>query len=379
MHDPVSFEEMRGHLLTLEDVRGQLAATEPLIQSTFFPSDDVEFTVPPAWAGAGDDDDCGAVLKTRDDDFTLSKISLLEAGAAVGIPRKLQERMPARILQDALHWWFRGGAGGKEFKVLASRSPDLDRPLARAMCRGTVVPFSNLALLDIATERIRARYGDDAEILADYKFHHDLELTSLRLIIPGHARVISGTRVADDTWCAGIDMRNSLIGLKPTDFAGYLFRYWCTNGETDTLNSTGKFSRREKHTEADVWDWARMAVDEVLGGLDASFDSVQMLTSIPVDGNVQVVLDDLFARYEIPKRECIRVKADLAVAEDDLTMYDIQEAVTRAANADGLPPRAVSNLLTMGGHIAHAATGRCSACQRLLPEGYVPPEPAHAV
>jgi hypothetical protein len=375
----VNLDEMRDQLLTLDQVRARLGTTEPLSQLTFPTASSINFTVNPGWAdNITDAQPADVFLDTpAGTRYQLTRKAALEAGAQVGIPRGLQARMPSGDLVSLLNWWFRTGAGDKEFKLLSQDRANED-PLALAMCRGTITPFSNLSLLDIALEKIHQTYGAEVEVLADYKFHHDLELTTMRLIVPGASRTIQGSRVANDTWCAGIDIHNSLVGLKPTDIAGYLFRWWCTNGCTDTLTSTGQFSRRGAHDEADVWEWARTAVDAVLGGLESSFDSVQALTGIEMGetGEVTRVLRDLFSQYGIPVRERQRIIDSMADLTGTVTLYDVQQAITRAANMDGLAPRAVSQLLGMGGHIAHAATARCNSCRRLLPEGYVAPVPA---
>jgi hypothetical protein len=378
MATAVAFSEIQDQLLTLDQVREQLAATEPLQELTFPTSKTTKFTLQPGWADTTMESPTSAILRTpAGAEYQLTRKAVEEAGAYCGAPRGFQNRLPATILEDILDHFFQEGFGDKEFKLLGMEQAGAEHPLAMAMCRGTITPFSNLRLLDVAIERIQALYGTGAEIYADYKFRHDLEMTNLRLIVPGASRTITGTRVADDTWCAGLDIRNSLIGLKPTDISAYLFRWWCTNGATSTLASSGKFSRRGKHDDDDVWTWAESAVNEALGGLEGVFDAVQTLTTIPVNGDTTVVLKDLFAQYGVPQRERQRVIEDMADLGGDITLYDIQQAITRAANAPDLPSRAIEQLLGLGGHVAHAATARCNSCRRLLPEGWEIPGHAH--
>jgi hypothetical protein len=376
---PIAFSEIQGKLLTLDDVRERFAATEPLKELTFPTSADTQFIVQPGWADVTQDQPTSAVLKTpAGTEYQLTRKAVEEAGAYCGIPRGYQNRLPAQLLEPQLNYWFREGFGDKEFKLLGMAPAGDAMPVAMAMCRGTITPFSNLTLLDTALSGIRALYGKDAEIFADYKFRHDLELTNLRLVVPGASRVIEGTRVTDDTWCAGLDIRNSLIGLKPTDICAYTFRWYCTNGATSVNASSGKFSRRGKHDEDDVWEWARSAVDSALGELEGIFDSVQTLTSIPVNSDTTVVLKDLFAQYSVPRAERQHVIEYMANLSGDITLYDIQQAVTQAANAQDLSSRSVEQLLGLGGHVATAATSRCDACRRLLPDGWVIPVHEHA-
>lgn len=375
----VSLDDMRDQLLTLDQALEKLSVSEPLAELTFPVGSATTFHVQPGWADGADDDPVEAFLDTpAGARYQLTHKALLEAGAQCGIPRAYQQRLPAEFLVPQLNYWFRGGFGEREFKMLSQTRENLDHPLAMAVCRGTITPFSNLRLVELAKERIEERYGTGTEILVDYKMHHDLELTSLRLITPGNTRVITGTREENDTWCSGLDIRNSLIGLKPTDIAGYLFRWWCTNGCTDTLTSSGQFSRRGTHDEDDVWNWARDSIDAIFGQLDTSFDAIQSLTGVQVNGDVTMVLRDLFAQFGIPQRERQRVISAMADLGGDITLYDVQAAITQAGNADGLAPRAVEQLLSMGGHIAHAAHARCDSCRRLLPEGYSLPEQTQA-
>jgi hypothetical protein len=377
----VTIDDMRPHLLTLDQVHQRVSANEPISQHTFPVSPDVSFEVSPGWADGEEDEPSGAYLTVPSGNrYELTKLALLEAGAQCGIPRQLQQRQPAQLELDQLSYWFREGLGTRDFKIIYQERPGDAVPLVRAMCRGTITPFSNVKMLEILQERNDHRYGSDTEILFDYKSRHDLEATAFRAIIPDTERLITGTRVPDgDPWCLGVDYRNSLIGLKPTDFAGYSFRYWCTNGCTNTLLSSGKFSRRGAYDEADAFEWAQQSVDKVLGGLESTLDLVQELTKLPVTGDVTTVLADLFNEYSIPVRERNRVISLMADMDGEITMYDVQAAITNAANAEDLSAPTVARLLALGGHVLYAGTSRCSdddPCHRLLPSGWSP-TPAH--
>jgi len=304
--------------------------------------------------------------------------------------------MDPSILQRFLNWAYRTGLGEKDHKLLyhprpAHTIPNPDggdpiavpeqEPLALAMCRGTPSQFSSIALLDAAVGGIQAVYGS-SDILVDTggaKFHADLERTNMRLIVPERVRSIARTRVSDDIWSAGISVANSLIGVSHpgTSVSAYLFRWWCTNGCTDTLASSSKINRRTITSPEDAYTWARQAVDEALAGVEGVFDDIQALADIPVGGtgqdNVRVsqVLRDLFAQNAIPQRERNRILAQLAELDGDMSMYDIQAAITFAANDGSISPRTVDRLHELGGHIAHAHHDRCGACHQLLPDDFV--------
>lgn len=381
MHPAVSIDKMRDQLLTLDQVREQLAVTEPLTEHLFTPRG-VEFKIPEDWADREVSDDApleGAVVQIGGDgasagEYTLTRNSLLETGSACRITRGYQKAIPPDLLRVNLEWWFgHGHTEDKEFKLL-TREEDGQSPVVSAFTRGSVTPFSNLHLLDALLTGIENKYGA-GEVLADYKFSHSVERTHMRLIVPGEHRTITGSSVADDTWSVGLQLKNSLIGLRQTILDGYLFRWWCTNGCIDTLATSGGFSRRTQHTPEEVYEWARTSVDQVLGGLEETLDGVQALTDIPVSHDATLVLRDLFAQYNLPVRERDRVIAQMADT-DEPNMYGLLNAITVTANADNVPVSAVEQLMAMGGHAAHAVAGRCSAdhpCRRLLPEGYEVP------
>jgi hypothetical protein len=376
----VTFEQMRDKLYTVDHTFDRLRSTEPLTEVTFHPGDAVTFRIAPGWQEGNKDDNYAPVDAhiqiPSGQEYGLSRLALLEAGALAGIPRHKQEEWPASFMETLLNWWFREKAE-RDHKLLI-RTGD-DESLALATCRSTITPFSNVRLMEIMLDRIHHKLGTGTEVLVDYKFSHSLEWTTLRLIVPELSRVISGTRDDNDTWCGGIDWSNSLVGIHPSRLQGYAFRWWCTNGETTDLAQTTQFSRKGSYDVADVWAWARASVDEVLNGLEGVFDSVQQLTSAPVNGDaasVTAILHDLFARYSVPVRERNRIIAGLADLSGDVTMYDLMQEVTRAANMDGLSPRAVAQLMALGGHMAEAGTERCTSehpCRRLLPPDFQVP------
>lgn len=380
----VSITEMAGKLHDMDWLRERLSVTEPLDSVVFGAGsakvridetdkegkrwNDRELTdVAPAW-----------LQVTGGERYALTRQAILEIGSECHIPRQYQQEVPTDLLAANVNWWLSSGLGERSFKLLTAGTATApipeglidaeELPLARAMTRASVSPFSNLALLDIILKGLEKKYGEGS-ILADYKFHHDLESTAFRLIVPGHQRVISGTHIADDTWSAGLQFKNSLTGLKQTALDAYLFRWWCTNGAIDTLPGSGGFARRGT-TQEDVLLWARDAVDEILGGLEHTLDEVQEMVAIPVTGDVTAVLADLFTRHSLPVKQQKSIIAAMADT-DDMTMYGLMQAATQAANGEGMDPRSVESLMRMGGHIVRSsAAGRCEGCRRLLPEGW---------
>lgn len=371
--DP-SIDQMRPRLLTLDKLRDRLSTTEPVVDLSFEAQQGVEFSIGSNWdaeavaAEGSDPVDARVRLHPGADERRLTKDALLELGAKVGIPRKLQERTPAHLLQPWLNWWFAGNGGweGKKFKAFATGE------LVSAVGSGTIVPFSNLGILDQLVAGLQGYYKvPDAEILVDYKLVHGLELTHARLIVPGESRSISGPGTASpsDLWSTGVQWRNSQLGLRPTSVDGYLFRWTCTNGMCDTLVTSGQFNRRAGGLEEDdVYSWARASVDNVLGGLEHTLDGVQATTVIPVEQDVTLVLDDLFRQHSVPAKLRAQIVRNMAETGGDLSMYSILNSVTQAANDPDLSPAAVDKLMRTGGHVAHSAEQRCGECRRIKPE-----------
>ncbi len=369
----ITVSDMRSKLFTLDEVGAELGRTEPLSTHNFTVGDAVRFRLDDDWHYQINDldgtDPVNAYVQLGHGPGTtehrLTKDAVLEATSICGISKTYAARCPAPLLTPQLNYWFREGLaakpGHRDYQLLSAGGN------GAAITRSSIVPFSNLRLLDQAVTGIREHFGTGAEILADYKFSHSLRRTHLRLIVPDTSREITGTGTADDTWCLGLQIKNSLTGESRTSIDGYLFRWVCTNGAIDTHATSGAWTRRGGGPEAMVYEWAREAVDEVLGGLEHSLDAVQEMVTIPIEGHVNDVLRDVFDHYRVPLPERARVIEALIEAGGPLTMYTLMAAITSVANDTSLDPAHIENLLRMGGDLPHAATSRCDACQRLLP------------
>lgn len=367
----ITVETMKDRLLTLNEVRETLSATEPLSTRTFSIGDPVQFTVAAGWqetitTSAGTDAVAAVIGLPGGTEYQLTKDALLEATSICGISKSYAVKCPAGLLEPQLNYWFQGGLANRpirDFQLLIAAG------LGAAITRKSVVPFSNLRLLDEALDGITARYGP-GEILADYKFTHTLRRTHLRLIVPEYRRAIIGTGTDDDTWSVGLQVKNSLIGEERTSVDGYLFRWWCTNGSVDTRSTSGTWTRRGGGSDTEVYEWARSAVDDILGGLEPALDGVQEMVAIPIEGRANDVLRDVFEHYRVPLPERARIIENMVDTGGALNMYTVMQAITQVANDFTLDPSHVDNLMRMGGDLPHAATARCdetNPCRRMLP------------
>lgn len=360
------FEQVRPRLLTLEKARERLATTEPVGEVLFATqgkdSEVAKFHLSAAWnAGLADavgTDVVDATVRIAGHEYQLTRDALLEATSLIGLTKAYVSKTPAQLIEPNVNWWYKNRVG--ELKALTAG----DRILA--FTRPTIHPFSNLRLLDTALEGIEKQYGD-GEVLVDYKFHHDLRQTAVRLIVPAHVR----RPREDQPWSAGIQIRNSLSGEKPLTLEGYLFCWWCTNGAVSTHAQSGAWNRRSGGQDDDsVAEWARHAVDEILGGLEHEFDAIDELATTPIpfttaDGapDAGAALVDVFEQYRVPleSREAI---IEQMVNQDDMTMYGVMQAVTQAANGD-VRENVRQSLMEIGGDLPRANATRCGTCRRI--------------
>lgn len=338
----------------------------------------MEFIVGEGWdisaASSLDTDQVHAFVRMPgiDQEVQLSRGALLEAAAKIGLHKVLAEKTPHQLLEPWLNWWYQGNGGweGREFKMFVRGAAGQDSvPLAVGFSNGTIRPFSNLRIMDELVAGISRAYPTAGEdILVDFKFTHSLELTHCRLVVPGYRRNITGpgTATPSDEWSTGVAWRNSQLGIGALSLDGHLFRWVCGNGETTTIRASGVYNRRDGQGE-EVYDWARLAVEDILGGLEHSLDAVQETTSIPVEGDVNLVMDDVFRQHKVNGKDQENAIRIMAETGGDLSMYSVLNAITAAANVQGVTPARVDKLLRTGGHVARAAHSRCEACRRLMP------------
>jgi hypothetical protein len=368
----ITVDDMRAKLLTLDQTRETLATTEPIKAVPFTLGDALRFEADPAWHH-------GVQAKQVNDSvpvyflhgigkyqrrYQLTLGTLQEMCVTFGFKKDYVIDCPPDLLVPHMNYWYREGLfgktrKGKDFQIIVS-----DDDQAVAFTKQGMTPISNLALLDIVAEQIGKR-ADGQPILVDYKLSHSLRSTMLRLIIPADCRTITDTGEDNDLWSRGVSFRNSLTGTSQTSFEGYMFRWRCTNGLTDQRASSGAYTRRKDATEAEVYDWARVAVDEALTGLEGAFDAVQGLTRLGVEGSLADALRDIFEFHKIALSHRPKIINYLEQYPGEITMYVIMNAITQVANEAGLEAAVVDSLLRTGGDFPRTADQRCGACHRM--------------
>lgn len=350
----ITASQMEDKLLTLDQVRERLAKTEPLSTDLLTSDTKIKFKLEPSWATTLEALDgtqpVDAFITINGQERQMTKDAALQAAANVGIPSAYVRKTPASLIETHLNYWYSGGMEDKAYNALS-----VNGNLA-AFTRPSIEPYSNLTLLSEVLSGVQDYYGDDTQILADYKIMNTLAQTDIRLIVPEEARTIHGSNMNDvpeggqDQWSAGIHFSNSLIGKSQTAVEAYLFRWWCTNGCTTNLAQAGTWNRKPSYNEMDMLEWARTSVDEVLGGLEAQFEQIQALTSLNVSGNTADIVREIFTDYQIPVSQRQRI-TDALLESETLTMYSIMNAITQTANEADLDPRRADKLMRIGGAI----------------------------
>lgn len=391
----VTFGELvdTGKLIPLSQLREILGATEPIQSITVHTGQDMmAFKVEPLWNdgladktgtspvearlvfGSADQD----ILANTGYGFTVD--SFLEATSLVGLPKGYTGRCPAQLVEGALNYWY-GGGMSRDIKLLL-----LGKTIG-GMSRGTIEPFSNLAILDAICERLEANGIDtDLAVYADAKVHHDLLRTDFRLVLDDGLglRVPSARDSAahPDMYSVGIAVSNSLIGATQTSVEGYLFSWLTCAGAIDRQHASGMWSRRVAgQTIDDVAAWAGARTESILAGI-GKFPTQAGLTFTPLLGTFELVADlvnagmdsgeaeisgtlqDVFANYAVPPAARQHIIAAM-VDTDDLTMYGVMQAVSTAANCPELTAKHVDAVMAVAGEIPHVVGARCPECHRL--------------
>lgn len=374
---PIAMEEMRSRLLSVPELRESLSVYEPLGARGFPVGPRVHFRLEPGW-NIGDLADPTApvnvFVRLLDDEVQLTLEATQQATSLIGLSKGFVMKTPANLVQDALNYYYREGfKEGAEYQVLSveGSSRDGQPPLGVGFTRGSIRPFSSLRLLDAVLEKIRERYGvDESALFVDYKMAATLPHTAFSLIIPEVVRQMQGTGLDDDPWSAGIRITNSPVGRDKTAVEGYTFRYTCTNGNICVGADGGEWSRRAGQGE-EVYQWAAQAVDAVIGGFESELDAAQALVGERIEGEAADVLQDLYEHFKLPVPVRDAVTENM-VEVTDLTMYNLQAAITEVANDPSLSFGTSEQLMRVGGFVSHAVASRCGSCHQILRRGHRP-------
>jgi hypothetical protein len=360
-----------GNLITMDEAREVLSTTEPMTETQFAldGTDRVGFTLPMGWQDDLQKADGSTVTSTgitvNGAGFNLTKEALLKMTSSIGLTKDYVMRSPGPLIAPQLNWWVKnGGVKGSDGMRLLSKDN-----VGIAFIKSSLATFANLPMLDRVEQMLRAKFGEQ-NLYVDYKIAHSLERTALRIIVPDADRLIPSARNSageEDRWSLGVQLTNSLMGDPETRLAvnGYLFAWWCTNGAVSTHATSGNYNRRVQGQDfAEVLDWIGTSTERIMTDLEPELDDIAALTTIPLDGELNDVVADLFNQLHVPvpARKGI---VDALVESDDLSAYGLMQAVTQAANDPTLSDRVRETTMRVGGLIPHTITDRCDSCHRV--------------
>lgn len=377
-------EEVReaGNLIEVADLEAMLQTTEPVSPTLFETGPGISVRVADNWndeieaIGADDPVDASITIELPNGqkrEVPLSRDALLEVSSRHGLPKPYMSRVPGHLIEDNINYHFQGKEGTKAYQVLEVNG------LGVAVIRGTLTPFSNLALLEEGIKGIENVYGKGTKVMVAPHVHNTLRRSDFRLVIPADERtthVVPSYRNTDDNpdlWCVGANFHNSLIGETLTDIDTFMFAFWCANGCITEHGHSKTWNRKSRGQDPnDVYEWARLSVEEAIGGLEEDtqrqlehqFAMLDALTNTDLEGDVSTVLHDIFKTHGVPvsiREGIIERMADTG----DESSYAVMQAITAAANDPELGPKQAEKAMRVGGLLPQIAHAKCSECHRL--------------
>lgn len=351
----VTLEQMRSTLQTFDQAITRLNQTEPLTSAVIDATNPAKVRIDKDWAeeakSAGMTDRVGAYITVDGKEYQFTKEGILQATSLVGLRSPYVLKSPSWLIEDPLNFWLSSGLEEAAHKLV------IVKDAASAFVRPTISSFSNIELAESIRDGIRNQRGSDVEVLADFKFLNSLNRTDVRFIIPTDLKLMRDTNMIDvpessqDVWSTGISMTNSLTGKSKTAIEAYMFRWWCTNGAIRENDEVGTWNRKlSGQEETAVYEWATQAVDDVLGGMDGIFESIQALNNIKLKGATADVLKKVFTDHKVPVTQQNTIQENL-INSNEITMYSLMNAVTEQANNPTLSPDRVDKMLRIGGSL----------------------------
>lgn len=357
-------------LLDFDEVVAGLDDSEPdgALSFSTGPECPVQIALPKGWNAMVQDMEGtevlpGVMMKAGVNLVGMTKDALLDFTSTLSVQREYMMRTPGPLMQPHMDYWITNSE--REYRFLVKQG------VAVAMARKpTVVPFSNAEILHQIAARMIANGLIDShtDLKVDFKLHHDLKYTAIRLIVPTPVKVIDSVRnTADkpDAWSIGIQLHNSLTGYFPMAVSGYLFAWTCANGATATHLDVAKYNRRTHGQDiVTVMDWLDGAVDSILTELPAEVGSVEKLTQIDLTGEMSSTVHDVFERLKVPMPARSTI-LDNVVDSEDPTAYGLMQAITQSANNPEFNDEVRSRILYVGGDMPALLGDRCPECHRL--------------
>ena len=362
----VTYAEQKSTLYTVDEARELLDSN---VTSTITLDDHTKagFDAPEQWTTdfsmADPEENLGASLTIGGHDYDFTKEALLDFTSKFHLNKKYVGLLPPSLLVPQMNHW-----------LIENETPirllvDGDNIIGVAKSASAPL-FSSEAVFDYVIGAIHDATGvAPSELLVDYKLTNNLKETAFRVIVPGlHSFTVESQRdgqAKEDVWNYGFSVRHSQSALFPTSIEGYLFAWWCTNGQITTHASSGKFDRRSHEADLEILgDWLKEKVEDISVDMPGELEAVSKLTTIDLKGEMTDAASEVFKHYKVPAQARQSVLNNL-VESDDWTAYGLMNAVTQAANPSDVDENLRQLLHRTGGDMAVAFAERCDTCHRI--------------
>lgn len=279
-------------------------------------------------------------------EYVVDPEGYTKAMRLAGFPESIVKNYPTPLMVEPLNYGFRNRVGEK----------------VKAFVRdGNLVAFvkPTLELISVR-ELVDKMYnvaGGADKVLFE-RIDHKLAYTQVSMILPLRDREWVDERIAsgghkrvNDVVCGGINFQASIMGEKPIEVSGYLYRLVCSNG---LISAETKFKWSRKTESQPLVDWFGERVLACMEGLTHELDKVDNLIKLPIaEGSRARVLDGVFREYEMSDRMRQGVLERLADAPPR-NMWDVTNAITNVANDEEYSenPLTIRRLQTIGGHMS---------------------------
>ena len=366
-------DEVTAKMLTWDEALEALAVSEPLSSHHFSANAEskIHVELPPGFNAGLKEKEGGALTDATISfgnaaaglgyELQLTKDALLDLTSSIGITREYICKTPGTLLMPHLDYWMK--TVERDYRFLTDGGGT-----ALALTKSaSIVPFSNVKLMETVGTALVAKGIAMDEVKVDYKMHHDLKRTSVRLVVPGKQLVIESLRGGQsnpDTWSTGLQLSNSLTGHTPTSLSGYLFAWWCLNGAIATHAESARYNRKAGQESLEINEWAAGNTVNVLKDLDAELEAVSVLTKVDLGAELSDTLVDVFKTEKVPTSQREAIILSLLEMEDT-TAYGVMQAITQAANGAEVADEDRERLMRIGGSIPALMGDRCNECHRL--------------
>lgn len=267
----------------------------------------------------------------------------------VGFPEAVVKKYPTEIMIAPLNWAFPEKMKGvkafvKDHKLVAFVKPTLELVSTRQM-------------LETVDSVVKDVTGEPPLF---ERLDHDLNHTNCSIIINRHRAWTDERLKAKDTVLAGVNFQNSLMGEFPLTVSVYAYRLVCSNGLI-SAEQTYKWSR--KTHSMPTMEWFKEHMTAAAEAADAELDKLGALRDVSVpEAHRAEIMQNVFAEFGISER-IRRVILEYLVNEPARNMYDIVQAITRAANDADLQdnPLTIRRLQSIGGQML-SRVNICPSC-----------------